>query len=118
MLVRPDGDYHPSRYDPSRRVAAQRQAPSQAPPSPERALPASPGSSGQPRPKIHPVVPARFRRGRLLGKGGQGSVYAGEYDGVVCAGKVGHTQSVLVSLNSYASLHKINCLQSDARLGT
>ena len=86
MLVCPAGPYHPARYDPSRRAAAPRRPPDPSPERPSTSVLA--GGEPQRQPRIHPVVPSRFRRGRLLGKGGQGCVYAGEYDGLVCAGKV------------------------------
>ena len=38
-------------------------------------------------PRINPVVFAKFRKGEVLGNGGQGIAYRGDYEGRVCVGK-------------------------------
>jgi hypothetical protein len=97
MLVCPSGAYHPNRYDPSRSAV----------PPPRRA-PSSEGVSSAPAerpPRIDPVVPARFQRGKLLGQGGQGTVYAGAYDGYPCAGKVAEAVGVGLLPHTNARTH-------------
>jgi hypothetical protein len=78
-LIKPDGCFHPSRYNPDDfkcKKPAQNNMISvkkaQVTPHPSR---------------IKEVIPSKFKKGKLLGQGGQGTVHMGTYEGLVCAGK-------------------------------
>jgi hypothetical protein len=78
MLIVPEGRYHPSRYSPGK-------------PSQELNIVSAPiaptAQQSVHPPRIRDIVVTKFKRQKLLGKGGQGEVHLGTYDGIVCAGK-------------------------------
>jgi len=77
MTVLPNGQFHPSRYDPA---ALQR--------APLPAMVSMPKPKKVARPqRFKNVVVNNFKKGKMLGQGGQGAVYLGSYDGVSCGGK-------------------------------
>jgi len=77
MLVCPAGKFHPDRYDPHKK------------PRDEKAnLISMPVAKKSKRPaRFQNVDPAKFVKQKLLGKGGQGVVHQGTYEGVIVAGK-------------------------------
>mmetsp|Transcript_17249 Transcript_17249/g.33852 ORF Transcript_17249/g.33852 Transcript_17249/m.33852 type:complete len:712 (+) Transcript_17249:124-2259(+) len=78
-LICPDGRFHPSKYD---AIIAKKVSKPQDVVSSHVAPPATT------RPKrFTNVQVSKFKKGKLLGQGGQGCVCLGSYDGVECAGK-------------------------------
>lgn len=71
LTVKPSGIFHPSVYHPNIIATVQE-------------IVSIPIATVQLQPKrIHPVVPSKFIKKKLLGQGGQGIVYLGTYDGQV-----------------------------------
>jgi hypothetical protein len=77
MVIMPDGRYHPNTYQPGKSSNTTNYVLS---------VPLPPKPTSHPA-RFHDIVVAKFKKGKLLGQGGQGTVHMGTYDGVPCAGK-------------------------------
>ena len=75
MMTMPEGEFHPDRYDPQKKRAA-----------PNLIAIEKPKIASRSR-RVNPVIPSKFKGEKLLGQGGQGTVYLGTYDGAKVAGK-------------------------------
>lgn len=78
MLIVPDSKFHPGRYQPVKKASDDS----------KRIVKAHAATDTKRPHRIDPVVTSRFVRQKKVGAGGQGTVYSGYYDGVLCAGKV------------------------------
>eukprot|EP00960_Hanusia_phi_P049504 759579-Hanusia_phi.AAC.3 len=77
MLIKPNGRFHPDRYNPTKQPASK-----------NNNIISMPMAIHSTRPsRFQNIAPAKFKRQKLLGKGGQGEVYMGQYETVLCAGK-------------------------------
>mmetsp|Transcript_68556 Transcript_68556/g.142951 ORF Transcript_68556/g.142951 Transcript_68556/m.142951 type:complete len:708 (+) Transcript_68556:11-2134(+) len=108
MTIYPTGKFHPNTYNPAR-----------APPKKEEDMFVSFAKarvqSDRP-PRFENVQPARFIKGKLLGKGGQGEVHLGTYDNVKVAGKTllsnpdeETVKETIYEVNFFTQLDHPNC---------
>lgn len=75
MMTVPEGEFHPDRYDVQKRKAP-----------PTIISMAKPKADKRPT-RFQTVLPSRFKKEKLLGQGGQGTVHLGSYEGIKVAGK-------------------------------
>mmetsp|Transcript_21421 Transcript_21421/g.49699 ORF Transcript_21421/g.49699 Transcript_21421/m.49699 type:complete len:714 (-) Transcript_21421:279-2420(-) len=78
MLVCPNGTFHPTKYEPQ--VAKKK-------PTPQMMMSVKQAVTTTRPKRFTNVQVAKFKKGKLLGQGGQGTVHAGTYEGQICAGK-------------------------------
>ncbi len=76
-LTTPNGKYKPSEYKP----------PKDGQPKPNNVINQANAVSNPHPPRISHVEVAKFKKTKMLGQGGQGTVHLGSYDGIPCAGK-------------------------------